>query len=201
MRALPTAAVLLAAAASGLAAAPSRAGDCAAQRPGASLTGDGAEAVYDCLSEAMKAGYDRGSKRWIPEEHVARYRDWTRASRVPAAPGPHGGRFLVTWVNPAGAEAYLRYASPRGEMPVGTVIAKESFTVGPDGAAEAGPLFLMQKVEPGLSPDTNDWHYMLVAPSGAPLAVEVMSACNACHQGSHGGSDGMAYPVPEARIE
>jgi len=199
MRPLPTAALLLAAA--GLAAAPSRAGDCTAGKPGEALTGAEAEAVYDCLVDAMKAGYDRGTKRWIPEEHVADYRGWTRASNHPSAPGAHDGRFLVTWVNPAGAEAYLRYAAPREDMPVGTVLAKESFTVGPDGMAQAGPLFLMQKVEAGLSPDTNDWHYMLVAATGAPLAVEVMSACNACHQGTYGESDGMAYPVPPARLD
>ena len=188
------------AAALGLFATTASAGACDPGKPGADLTADDAQAVYDCFSDEMKAGYDSGAKRWIPADFVSDYRDWTLASAHPAAPGFHGGRFLTTWVNEAGADEYLEYASPRGPMPAGTRIAKESFSVNDEGKVAAGPLFLMEKVEEGTSPETDDWYYMMVSPGGAPVAVNVVTACSACHQGSFGASDGMGYPVPSARI-
>jgi len=184
----------------GLFATGADAAECSAAKPGYELTGDEAAAVYDCLKDSMKAGYDTGAKRWIPQDFVADYRDWTAASAFPAAPGFHGGRFLMTWVNDVGDEEYLKYASPRDAMPAGTVIAKESFTVAEDGTATPGPLFFMQKVAAGTSPETDDWYYMMVSPGGAPVAVEVVSACSACHQGNFGASDGMGYPVEDARL-
>ena len=39
----------------------------------------------------------KGDKRWIPAEFVADYRGWTPANTLPANPGFHGGRFLLTY--------------------------------------------------------------------------------------------------------
>ncbi|GMG85300.1 hypothetical protein LNKW23_45180 [Paralimibaculum aggregatum] len=172
---------------------------CEAGKPGDELDGAEAGAVYDCLADAMHAGYRKKGKRWIPEAFVNDYRGWTKASAFPAAPGFHAGRFLVTWVNGAGAAEYMKYAEDPA-IPAGTVIAKESFSVDDDGKARAGPLFLMQKVEAGTSPETDDWYYMMVAANGTPMAVEVISACSACHQGNYGFQGGLGYPVEEARI-
>lgn len=172
---------------------------CDVDKAGGDLSGDEAEAIYECLSESLHEGYRAGPKRWIPAGFVEDYRDWTKVSAFPAAPGFHGGRFLTTWVNEAGAEAYLKYEEDP-EIPAGTRIAKESFSVGDDGAVTPGPLFLMQKVEAGASPETGDWHYMMVAPNGAPQAVNVQTACSACHQENFGHQGGLGYPVEEARI-
>ncbi|MEV8465205.1 cytochrome P460 family protein [Fluviibacterium sp. DFM31] len=172
--------------------------DCDPGKSGYDLTGEEAAAVYDCIAGALKAGYDSGPKRWIPAEFVADYRDWTAASAFPAAPGVHSERFLVTYVNDVGAEAYMRYAEDP-VIPAGTVIAKESFAVSEAGKVTPGPLFLMQKVEAGTSPETLDWYYMAVAPSGAPMALDVMTACNECHLG-YDFQGGLGYPVEEARI-
>lgn len=173
--------------------------NCDPGKPGAELTGDEAETVYNCIAEELHAGYAQGDKRWIPAEHVTDYRDWTRASTIPAAPGFHGNRFLLTWVNDTGDEAYLEYAEDP-DIPAGTVIAKESFAVTDAGNVRKGPLFLMEKVAAGTSPETDDWYYMLVAPNGAPQAVNVMTACSECHQGAYGFQGGLGYPVPEARV-
>ena len=70
-----------------------------------------------------------------------------------------------------------------------------------DGKVAPGPLFIMEKVEAGTSPDTMDWYYMMVAPSGAPQAVNVYTACNDCHVKAFGGQHGLGYPAPEARIQ
>jgi len=172
---------------------------CDPGKPGFELTGAEAQAVYDCLAEGLHDGYTTGAKQWVPADKVEDYRAWTLASTFPAAPGFHDNRFLLTWVNETGAAEYLRYAE-NPVIPAGTWIAKESFSVNDAGEARPGPLFLMQKVDAGTSPETDDWYYMAVAPNGAPMAVEVISACSDCHQGAYGFQGGLGYPVEEARI-
>ncbi len=115
------------------------------------------------------------------------------------SPGFHGGRFLVTYVNETGADAYLQWGA--APIPAGTVIAKESFSVNEQGAAQAGPLFIMQKTEAGQSPETDDWYYMMVGPDGSPQAVEVISACSQCHQDTFGEQRGLGFPVEEVRLQ
>ncbi|HUF87006.1 MAG TPA: recombinase [Thermohalobaculum sp.] len=180
-------------------AAPAAQAACDPGTPGAELSYEQAQEVYACLSDELHEGYMQGDKRWIPAEFVRDYRDWTPVSTLPANPGFHGGRFLLTFVNDAGAEEYLKFLDERGPMPAGTLIAKESFSVNDAGKVEKGPLFLMQKVEAGVSPETGDWYYMAVAPNGTPMAVDVIPACNECHQGNFGYRDGLGYPVPEVR--
>lgn len=172
--------------------------DCSPGKAGYDLTGDEAQAVYACIEASLKAGYEKGPKRWIPTEFVTDYRDWVLASSFPAAPGVHSERFLITWVNETGADAYMQYAEDP-VIPAGTVIAKESFSVNDAGKVSAGPLFLMQKAEAGASPETLDWYYMAVAPNGAPMGLNVMTACNECHMG-YDWQGGLGYPVEEARV-
>lgn len=173
---------------------------CDPGKAGDSLTGAEAEKVYECLSDKMHAGYKKGGKGWIDKSYVNDYRGWTRASSIPAAPGVHGDRFLITWVNKTGAAEYMKYAE-EPDIPAGTLIAKESFSVNKKGKAVAGPLFLMEKTAKGKSPETDDWYYMMVAPNGKPMAVNVMAACSTCHQGAYGHQGGLGYPVEEARVK
>jgi len=173
--------------------------ECKSDVPGPEMSFDQAQAVYDCLKDQMHTQYKAGDKQWIPSEFVDDYRGWTQVSTKPAAPGFHGGRFLLTFVNDTGVDAYLQWGE--ADIPAGTLIAKESFTVGEDGAAEIGPLFIMQKVEEGTSPETDDWYYMMVGPQGRPQAVNVMTACSECHQGNFGEQKGLGFPVPEVRLE
>lgn len=191
------------AAAAGLtlaASAAQAASDCDPGKPGTELSHEEAQEVYACIKDDLYEGYNKGDKKWVPAEFVKDYRDWTPVSKLPANPGFHGGRFLLTYVNDAGDDEYLKFEDERGDMPAGTVIAKESFAVNDAGEVEKGPLFIMQKTDAGVSPESNDWYYMMVAPSGAPQAVPVMTACNECHQGNFGYRDGLGYPVPEVRV-
>lgn len=173
---------------------------CDPEKPGAELSMEEANELYQCIEEMLYKGYNSGDSRWIPKEYVSDYRDWVKVSSAPAAPGFHSGRFLVTWVNEAGAEEYMKYLDERGPMPEGTLIAKESFGVDDAGKLSPGPLFLMEKVEEGKSPRTNDWYYMMMGPGGQPVAVDVYTACAACHNDNFGQRDGMGYPVEEARV-
>jgi len=183
-----------------LAAGSAQAGDCSPGKSGFDLTLDEASEVYECLADSLNEGYQKGSKRWIPADYVENYRDWTKVSSAPAAPGFHSGRFLVTWVNEAGAEEYTKFLEERGPMPEGTLIAKESFSVNEDGKVKKGPLFLMEKVSTDKAPKTEGWYYMMVAPNGQPQAVNVWTACSECHQGNFGHRDGMGYPIEAARV-
>lgn len=173
---------------------------CDPGKPGSDLTGAEAQQVYECIAGTLHAGYKKGGKGWINKSLVDDYRSWTKASSFPAAPGVHGDRFLLTWVNKTGADAYLKYEE-EPEIPAGTLIAKESFSVNEAGKVVPGPLFLMEKAAKGKSPKSNDWYYMMVAPNGQPVAVDVMAACSTCHQGAYAHQGGLGYPVEEARIK
>lgn len=193
-----TASIRAAAAAALVLTAGAASAECRAPAAADDLTAAQAMAIYDCLKADMQAGYAKGPKRWVPAGHVADFRGWTAASTAPAAPGPHGERFLMTWVNAAGADAYLDFAEENVVIPAGTVIAKESFDVKADGSATAGPLFLMEKVAAGRSPETNDWFYMMVSPSGAPQAIPVVQACHACHE-NYADQGNLGYPDEDVR--
>lgn len=184
-----------------MAGGAAQAAACDPGKPGSDLTADEAQKVYDCLKAELHAGYKKGPKQWIPSEFVEKFDQWTLASTHPAAPGFHGNRFLVTYVNKIGEEEYLKYDGSDAPIPAGTLLAKTSFKVTDSGKVRKGPLFLMQKVEKGASPETMDWYYMAVAPSGAPMAVPVMTACNECHVENFGEQRGLGYPVEEARVK
>jgi hypothetical protein len=181
-------------------ATAAQAASCDPGKDGNDLTFEEAQKVYDCIEADLHAGYMKGDKKWIPAEFVADYRNWTLANTLPANPGFHGGRFLMTRINDVGAEAYLKFAEENVVIPAGTVIAKESFAVTEKGEVQPGPLFIMQKVAAGVSPETDDWYYMMVGPDGAPQAVPVMVACNECHMGNYGHQGDLGYPDPEVRV-
>lgn len=171
---------------------------CTAAKAGDDLTAREAYDVYACLADDLYVGYNSPKdKRWINAEHVRDYRNWWPASTLPSAPGTHSGRFLFSYVNSIGANAYGKFAD-NPSIPVGTVIAKESFSVNDAGKARKGPLFFMEKVAAGKSPKTNDWFYTMVNPNGAPAAINVFTACNECHSG-FAETGFLGYPEEEVR--
>lgn len=173
---------------------------CEAGKAGHALSPQEVAGVYDCLKDALLEGYRQGDKRWIPADYVETYRSWVPASTFPAASGFHGERFLVTYVNEIGADEYLRFKQTGVVMPAGSLLAQESFAIDDQGRIQPGPLFLMEKVEAGRSPQTDDWFYMAVSPNGSPMVMDVISACSDCHQKSYGHQGGVGYPSPEARV-
>jgi hypothetical protein len=184
----------------GLASA-AQAASCDSGKNGDDLLFEEAQVIYDCIKDDLHASYMKGDKRWIPVGYVADYRSWTPANTLPANPGFHGGRFLLTWINDVGAEEYLKFAEDDAvNIPAGTVIAKESFSVTVAGKVKHGPLFIMEKRVAGTSPKTNDWYYMAVAPTGTPMAVNVMKACNECHMENYDFQGGLGYPDEEVRV-
>ncbi|GIT89857.1 hypothetical protein JANAI62_06590 [Jannaschia pagri] len=154
------------------------------------MTDDQVLAMYDCMSDYMLEGYQAQG-----HEVAMAYRDWAAAGTRPAVAGVHGERFLNTFVNEIAAEQYLKYEEGDFEMPVGSVLAKEMIGV-KDGNARRAPLLIMTKVDD--APDTDNWVYSGVQPTGQTMKVS-QSFCHNCHV-NYDFSDSMGYPVPEVRL-
>lgn len=75
-----------------------------------------------------------------------------------------------------------------GVMPVGAIIAKDSFAVTDDGGVYSGPLFLMEKMAAGFNPASRDWRYSMIMPDGSIFGVtkgqdaENVAFCVTCHR-------------------
>lgn len=116
---------------------------------------------------------------------IASYQSWPRYNRVPFLSAAHGNRYVNNYVNAAGKD-YGRFEQA-GIMPIGTVIAKDTFTVAQDGAVRPGPLMVMEKMPKGFNYVSGDWRYSTVMPDGSVLGVtrgdaaESVEFCIACH--------------------
>ncbi|MGB3554686.1 MAG: cytochrome P460 family protein [Jannaschia sp.] len=162
---------------------------CAVDGDAYDLDDAGVAALYTCMSERMVEGYTREG-----DDRASAYREWTQASTRMAVAGPHGERFLNTFVNDAASAQYLRFEEGAFEMPVGSVLAKESVAVR-DGTGRVGPLFLMTKVAD--APNYGGWFYEGVQPNGKPMKIS-QSFCHDCHS-AFDASDSMGYPLEEVR--
>ncbi len=149
--------------------------------------------LYECMEAKMLAGYTKG------EDPVAAvYREWAVTATRPAVAGPHGERLLLTFANDVAAEQYLKFEYEGVEMPVGSVLAKESVKLGKEGKARIGPLFIMTKVAAGEADETDNWVYSGVQPNGKPMKFK-QAFCHDCHA-AFSDQDALAYPLEEVRI-
>lgn len=149
-------------------------------------------AFYDCMKDWIAECYARGGN-----DVAKNYRSWTVSSTRPAVAGPHSERFLQTFANDIAAGQYLKFESEGVEMPAGSILAKESFSI-KNGKGVVGPLFIMTKLEEGASPKTNDWHYSGIDNSGGEMKVS-QSFCSNCHA-NWKAQDDLAYPMEEVRV-
>lgn len=91
-----------------------------------------------------------------PLEKGADYKSWTKVNKEPVLSKTHGGRFVDTYVNAAGLEAYK---NEDADIPIGTVIVKSSWEAKDGKPSEvAGPLFVMARVDDNGEPG---WWYAL----------------------------------------
>ena len=151
----------------------------------AKLSDAEAAATYDNIAKGLRAGYAKSG-----HPVATAYFKWKRYNRVPYVSETHGGRYVNNYANGV-ARAYSKF-DKAGVMPVGSVLAKDSFQVAPKnpcaaknpcnpgaanpcaanpcaakGGASAGPLFLMEKMNAGFSPKTGNWRYTMIMPNGA----------------------------------
>ena len=122
-----------------------------------------AEAVvgYDCVSPHMAKAYRKSC-----HPAAVAYRNWSRFSRVSYPAEAHGVRFMNNYANEAARIDYGKWEAA-GDMPGGSVLAKDSFIVGDDGKISVGPLFLMTKGVAGSNAAMRDWQYTMIMPSGS----------------------------------
>jgi hypothetical protein len=183
---------LLAATFAGLAVAPAHAQDCTAEGDAFDLDDAAVTALYDCIKGQMAERYAKEG-----DEIGSNYRSWAVTSTRPGVAGPHGNRFLQTFANDIAAEQYLKFEEEFDVMPVGSVLAKESFAL-KKGKARVGPLFIMTKLAEGEAPETGDWRYDALQPNGKVMKIK-QTFCGDCHLGWDY-RDSLGYPLEEVRI-
>ena len=149
--------------------------------------------LYECILDKMRTGYQSKGNEW-----AAAYPSWKAAATQPINPGPHGNRFLQTFVNEVGYSEYVKFSDERGPMPVGTIIAKESFNVNKKKQVRRGPLFFMEKVAAGDADEFGNWKYSVVQPNGKPGKIS-QKFCHDCH-GVFEDQDAMGYPDEDYRV-
>ena len=135
----------------------------------------------------------------------ADFTGWTNFAATPYISFTHGERFATNHANLIAAEVYGLYEDI-GEMPAGGIVAKPTFSIGPDGQAYWETLFLMEKAESGASPDTNDWIYTAILPDGSLMGRTLgensdgMFFCAACHMGMSDNTDDLLFMEEQYRV-
>ncbi len=149
------------------------------RRP-AKLAPEEAESIYRGLIDELIAGY-------AAAEHPAArdYRNWPRYNTAPYLSVTHGNVYINNYANET-AEAYGRFEEA-GRLPVGAVVAKDSFIAERSGEIRPGPLFLMEKMGKGFNYVSGDWRYIMIMPDGVLFGetygedAERVEYCIACH--------------------
>ena len=163
------------------------------------LTDTQAAAAYDCARPAMAEGYARSGL-----EAARLYQNWRRFSTAPYLSRPHTRRYANNYANEIAAPYYGRYGDG-GRLPVGSVIAKDSFAVNDRGRVVSGALALIEKMPEGCNPAVGDWRFVFVLPDGRlfgstkavdPYTVEF---CQDCHQSAGPEQDYLFFLPPAYR--
>lgn len=161
----------------------------------ANLSNSEAERIYTIIRNALADGY--GSSK-LPE--IADYQNWQRFNSAPYLSATHGNHYL----NNYGNELSSDYATPQSvnRLPVGSVLAKDSFSITDTREIILGPLAIMTKMPSGFNRVTGDWKYMEVRADGSIVGetngknAAKVDYCIACHL-ARGKFDHL-YFVPEA---
>ena len=136
--------------------------------------------IYLGLADELAAVYARSGSRIVGD-----YQSWQRYSSAPYKSMTHGRRYVSNYAN-AQARDYGRYEEA-GQLPVGSVVVKDSFVVTDEGEITLGPLFVMEKMAPGFSYVTGDWRYSMISEAGEFLGetggegAQRVEFCIACH--------------------
>ncbi len=142
----------------------------------------------------MAEGYAKGDNAV-----AGAYRGWTGTGTRAGVAGPKGKRLLLTFANEIAAPEYLKFAEENVTMPVGSVLAQESFSISTKKKqARVGPLFIMTKVATDRAPKTGDWVYSGVQSNGKPMKFK-QSFCHDCHA-AFKNQDFLGYPLEDVRV-
>ncbi len=146
-------------------------------REPADLAPGEAQQIYEIALKALAVGYARSQ-----DPSAGSYTEWQRYNSMPYLSATHGNHFINNYAN----ETARAYGSGK-RLPVGSVIAKDSFSVTETGGILLGPLFLMEKMPKGFSYVSGDWKYSLIQPDGTifgetnGIDSERVQYCISCH--------------------
>ena len=150
------------------------------ERP-ANLSPAEALAIYGNIADEMARGYAASR-----EPAAEQFRHWRQYNNAPYRSATHGNRYVSNYAN---AKASRYGQLKRGEqMPPGALLAKDSFTVAANGDIYGGPLFVMEKLAKGASPQSGGWRYAMIMPDGSYFgdstgdSAERVAFCNGCHR-------------------
>ena len=163
------------------------------------LTAGEARAAYDCLIKDLVAGYAKSGLTV-----AGYYKDWDSYATQPYVSDTHGGRYVNNYGNSL-ANGYGKYEKA-GRMPVGAMLAKDSFVVKGNGKLAAGPLFLMEKMPAGFKQASGNWRYTMVLPNGRVFGTTngansaKMDFCYECHMSVAEEQDSLMFLPDEYRV-
>lgn len=147
----------------------------------ADLTKDEARQHYRGLTKRMARGYAAAQL-----DLIRNYQSWPLFNDAPYISATHGQRFVNSYAN---RMAHNYGTMTEGEeLPVGSVLAKDSMTVTDEGNIHPGAMFVMEKLPKGTSPDTADWRYIMVLPDGSLFGdtlgnrAGAVAYCHDCHE-------------------
>ncbi len=147
----------------------------------ANLTPVEALTIYEGVAETMARGYALSQ-----EVAALEFRSWRQYNTTSYRSVTHGSRYVNNYAN-AKAARYGRLKSGE-QMPPGSILVKDSFAVTADGDVYGGPLFIMEKLDEGASPETGGWRYVMIMGDGSYFGdstnetAERVQFCNGCHQ-------------------
>ncbi len=168
------------------------------ERP-AELADADALSIYDRILDAMVAGYVKSKN-----PTAAAYRTWRRYNTAPYLSATHGKRYVNNYANDV-AKAYGRFEEA-GTLPVGSVLAKDSFEVTERGDVVTGPLALMEKMPAGFNPEGRDWRYTTIMPDGSLFGTTNgenagrVEFCVECHIAAGDEQDHLFFIPGERRV-
>ena len=157
-------------------------------------------ALNPCNPQAVQMAAVSGELMTVAQE----YQGWERLNTQPYVSATHGSRYVNNYPAPEAAEAYGRFEEV-GAMPAGGRIAKDSFTVSPDGRVSVGPLFLMEKMEEGFNAASDDWRYAMIMPDGSLFGMtngqgsQNVAFCAECHAIVADDQDSLYFMPEEVR--
>ncbi len=165
-----------------------------AQRLSAEEAGRVYQEMFDAIYDAYAPQLSDGGPA---------YKDWDLYNTAPYRSATHGARYVNNYAN-AIAKDYGRYEEA-GILPVGSVLAKDSFSVSKEGEVDIGPLFVMEKMPAGFNRLSGDWRYSMIMPNGAFFGetkgrgARKVEYCIGCHLTKED-QDHLFFVPEEARL-
>jgi hypothetical protein len=136
---------------------------------------------------------------------VKGYTGWQKVNTAPYQSATHGSRYVNNYADSRGAPHYKRFEKA-GTFHVGSVLAKDSFAVKPNGKVSMGPLFIMEKMAKGFNKESGDWRYTMIMPNGKVAGMTKgkgmnMKFCAECHAGVAPDQDHVYFLPDEYRVK